>query len=549
VSARLRRADSYEPLGSASVGSRAHLRLRLVKGAGVQSTLFVDTLSGATWTQMASFAIPDDSDLYGRQLALANLSGGRLPVLRLTGVSTVPAANLTLRRSLDRLDAWKLFQRGPAGTAPIPVPFSYRSPVDSRLEVRIVARANGLPLPGFDFANWRFDLAPAPNGAEAEVTITGVPGGGNYDLEARLVEIGSGFVRGTDLVTQIAVGDVFLAAGQSNMSGYAGALEPREPAIDEVHLFGNDYRWRQAAEPIDSGVDERDLVSQDTREEHSLMLRFAKEVRAAVGVPIAILPAARGGTSLQADWSRDNGDPESRFTLYGSAIHRVRAQGYQHPIRGVIWYQGEQDVGLGTDEYLADLQALVANLRTDLANPSLFFGNCQLATREGTVLSVWLEIQEAQRRLALLDPLTSVIATVDLARADFVHLNIDSYKTAGTRLARSVVHGSYGITQNRGPKLLSASFDGMDRSRVKLTYDENVTGGSSFLYEVLSDSVPVSVVSASASGTVVTLQLAAPANGTVVSVSYGFSEFPAAPWVVATDGSGAALTFKGLPVN
>jgi hypothetical protein len=548
VLASRRDGAALTPLGPAAtptVGDR--LRLRLRKGTGPTSTLFVDEWDGGAWVQLAFFDLADDHQLIGRGLAMANQGGGRRPLLRLTAVRQAPVADLQLHRSFDGLADWKLYQRGAGGDAPIAVPFFYRAAAEVRLELRLADNQTGVPLAGFDFADRSFLLPAAPGGATDSRTLVGVPEGGNYDLDARLVDPLSSNVLGQETVTSLAVGDVFLAVGQSNMSGYSGTLLPTEPPVPEVHLFGNDYVWKQAQEPMDSGTDQVDLVSAEGPA-HSLMLRFAKEVSSAIGIPLAIIPAPLGGTNLHTQWQRNDTDPSDRGTLYGSSIHRVLVQGYAHPIRGVLWYQGESDVGRGTVAYRADLERLVADYRTDLGAPSLFFANCQLATYLLADQLGWLAIQEAQRQQAAAGALSALVALVDQPRADAIHLNVAGYKETGARLARAVLDGSYGVPSNLGPQLLSVVFAGSG-NRIVLTYDEPLAGGGDVnLFRVEDQNGPVGLNSVQVSGDTVTLRLGGGTQG-ATTVSYGFGRDPGLGWVVAADGSGAALCFDRLPVN
>src|SRR5262249_22709766 len=155
-----------------------------------------------------------------------------------------------------------LFQRGPAGTATIVVPVRYRVAEPTRVELAMIAEATGLPLPGFGYNDHAQLLAAAPStaGATVAVELADVPQGGNYDLVARLVDP-DGTVLRTDLARHLAVGDVFLAAGQSNMSGQHGFFEPPtnyETPTPLVHAFGNDHRWKLATEPVDDPTDSVD---------------------------------------------------------------------------------------------------------------------------------------------------------------------------------------------------------------------------------------------------------------------------------------------------
>jgi len=543
----VRRGREFTTLGQASLGTPGRLRLRLAKDFGTQSTLRLDRWNGAGWDpNVGAFTIADDHRLLGRGLGLSDLIDGRRPLLRVTAEKSLPDAALSIFRTHEGLADWKLFQRGPEGRAPLPVPVAYRAGGAARLEVRVVESANGAPLPGFDWEDHAFPLSAAPSGATASFALDAVPAGGNYDLEARLVDAATEQVLGTDTVAEIAVGDVFLAIGQSNMSGYSGSLEPAEPPVDRVHLFGNDYVWKRAREPMDDGTDQVDRVSEEAPL-HTLMLRFAKEIEKAVGVPVAIIPAPLGGTNLYSQWQRNAADPFNRGTLYGSAVWRVLTQGYAHPIRGALWYQGESDAGRGTDLYLADLRALVANLRADLGSPSLFFGNCQLATYLTEDFETWLPIQEAQR-IQGLDPLAGVIPLIDQPRSDSIHLSVDGYKTAGVRLARVVRAGSYGQPAVQVPKLVSARFTSGARTQIEITWDRNVTGGTAGLFRAYNGATPVQPVSQSGSGATITLLFASPLPSNA-TIAYGYSRNPGAAWVVGADGSGPVLAFHKVAVG
>ncbi len=549
VACRLRRGVEYTAIGEHTLGNNTRLRLRLRKGAGTGSSLHVDSWAGSAWQEDAAlFSIEDDTLLRGRRLDLSNQSNGRRPLLRLTGIAKPPEEGaVSLMKREETLDDWKLFQRTSEGVATIPLPVSWRAEEASILEARVVGSESGLPLLGFDFPDHRFQLAPAVEGAIADLELDAVPQGGNYDVEIRLLAEEGGALLGEDAAHEIAVGDVFLAVGQSNMAGYSGSLEGAEEPVDTVHLFGNDYRWKKGSEPMDDGTNQVDRVSEEFPA-HSLMLSFAKTVSAELNVPLAIIPAPLGGTNLYSQWQRRADDPEHRGTLYGSSIHRVLLQGYESPIRGILWYQGESDVGRSTELYRADLEALVANYRLDLLNPSLFFANCQLATHLLAYdLDAWVAIQEAERQQAEADSASVLAALVDQPRADTIHLNVTGYKEAGRRLAALTLKSLYGRSVEVGPRLLSLSFAAGSRERIVLEYDKNMTGGQGNIFRVYSAGIPLGIASVSTDGPRVTLDLTSSANSST-TVSYGYSRNPEVSWLLATDGSGAALAFQDRPV-
>ena len=218
-----------------------------------------------------------------------------------------------------------------------------------------------------------------------------------------------------------------------------------------------------------------------------------------------------------------------------------------HPIRGALWYRGGSDAGRGTAAYLSDLRALVSNLRTDLASPDLFFGNCQLATYLTADLETWMPIQEAQRRQGL-DALAGVIPLVDQPRSDTIHLSVDGYKTAGVRLAKVVRAGSYGESLVTWPKFVSAKFGNAVRTEIVITWNKAVTGGIPALFRAYEGSIPIQPVSHTVNGSTITL-LFSRGLASNATVSYGNSRNPGSQWVTGADGSGPVLVFHKVAVG
>jgi hypothetical protein len=546
ITAALRTGTSTDSLGDATLSDPSRLRLRLRRTGVSSSELNVDTLSGGGWFEEVSFPIEDDSRLYGRDLVVVNSGGGRRVARRVTARARPSNEPIEVLRSFATVTDWKIFQRGPEGLAPIPVRVSYTTDEPARVELAIVDEGGEGALPGLSFADLRFDVQPAPEGAVLETTIADVPEGGKYELRARLVKVSNDAILGTDAVLALGVGDVFLAAGQSNMCGFSGTLGFPEPPSRDVHLFGNDYVWQQAEEPMDGLTNQVDEVSADPNSRHSPMLSFGKVVAEAIGVPVGIVPAPMNNTNLYRDWARNADDPTNRGTLYGSSLHRILAQAYAHPIRGVIWWQGESDQGRGTTRYRDDLDRLVADYRSDLGNPELFFGNIQLTTYQNSVIGAWLAIQEAQRAQAADDPLSVAVSSIDIERRDSVHFDAEGYKRVGRRLARGVLDELYGIPRDFGPKLVEVRFADAGRTAVEIVYDRDVEGGGDSALFLVQDPAEVPITAASSSGNVVTLSLGRAAESPA-DVSYGYLK-ESSEWIVAADGGGGALAFQFLPL-
>lgn len=540
-----RRGQQVPVIAGPPIPAGGRIRLHIVKGPAATSTVLVDRWNGSGWDAgWASFPVADDHVYRGRGVTLGDYLGGPRAWKRVTILHEIPGAPLTLRKDHAWSADWKVFQRDASEDATIPVRFYHRLDAPGRVEARVVVSKTGAALPGHDWSDHSVSLPAAPDGAAGALDLAEVPAGGNYDVEVRLVRDSDGAILGEGTIEEIGVGEVFLAGGQSNMSGYSGNLIGAEEPVDEVHLFGNDYLWKRAVEPMDDGTDQVDLVSSETPL-HTILLRFGKEIAAATGVPVGIIPGPLGGTNLHSQWQRDPADPDNRGTLYGSLLHRGLAQNDPVPPRGFLWYQGESDVGRG--DYEANLKDLIARYREDLGRPDLWFGIVQIATNQlQTDVGAWVGLQEQQRRVAETTSNVVITAAVDQPRSDTIHLNVEGYKTVGARLAAEFRERFYGEPFDASARLLSATVVGNGR-RIDLVYDRDVTGGTSGLYRVFEGANPVSVTGLSVSGATITLSLGSRvAPG--VTVSYGYSTAPTSAWVKDTGGT-AVLCFKDVPVD
>jgi hypothetical protein len=113
--------------------------------------------------------------------------------------------------------------------------------------------------------------------------------------------------------------DLFILAGQSNMSGY-GEINPEEiEIVPRAFVFGNDYHWRLAREPIDDPTGQVDLVSMDIGAGYSCGTSFAKTLlRYDPNLFIGLIPCAKGGSSIE-EWQRNLNEN----SLYGSCLKRT----------------------------------------------------------------------------------------------------------------------------------------------------------------------------------------------------------------------------------
>jgi|UPI000551D934 hypothetical protein len=232
---------------------------------------------------------------------------------------------------------------------------------------------------------------------------------------------------------------IYLLMGQSNMSGRGvlteiapGALDPDE----RIQLYGNDGRWRRAAEPLDTAQDQIDKVSSDP-DGVGPGLAFAKAMlKKHPGRPIGLVTCAKGGSAI-GEWKPS----AERSTLYGSCLARAREAAPFGQIAGILWYQGETDAR--TDAlaraWAGRFGEMIIQFRADLGKPDLpvavvGIGDQPQSGKYAGQFPAWTTVQDDQKRLRLGHQV--YVSAAGLARnPDELHLNTQSQVRLGQMLA------------------------------------------------------------------------------------------------------------------
>jgi hypothetical protein len=218
---------------------------------------------------------------------------------------------------------------------------------------------------------------------------------------------------------------LFVLVGQSNMVGHGDVLPEDNVTHPQIFLFGNDYRWHLAQEPIDRATNQVDKISADDDAGYSMGVSFARTLlEKNSDLQIGLIPCAKNSTFIE-QWQRDLGDN----TLYGSCLKRIQAASVVGEVEAVLFFQGEHDA-LAPDQYSRQLQPtewhiyfhkFVRTLRTDLDSPELpiIFAQIGTTTRPN-LFTHWQEIQNQQASIDI--PNTGLVTTSDLPLKDFVHI-------------------------------------------------------------------------------------------------------------------------------
>ena len=354
----------------------------------------------------------------------------------------------------------------------------------------------------------------------------------------------------------ILAGDLWVLAGQSNMEG-VGDLDDVEPPHPLVHSFQSRESWALAEEPlhwlgesprpvhhiisgqpVPAAIPPRDPARAKGA---GLGLTFAKAMVDRTGVPVGLIPAAHGGTSMQ-QW-----DPARKgqggHSLYGATLERVKAIGGR--VAGILWYQGESDANPADAAlYQARMTALVQSFRADLNSPDLPFLFVQLGPfitdPDPSLVAGWNQVREFQRLLLGTLPNVGMVSAIDCGLDDGIHIDTAGLKTLGRRLA-AVASG------RPTPALRSATFE-PEHGRLRVSFD-HVQGAlqsegrpNGFTLRDSSGTELPLIYKTALDGPDALLKITDPALLPGASLWYGYG---LAPYCNLTDAAGAAVPAFG----
>lgn len=321
-----------------------------------------------------------------------------------------------------------------------------------------------------------------------EIELLAQPAGGPHRLT----------LRGENSLTfdDVYVGDVWICSGQSNM-GWPVATRPGSAELlgsenPKIRLFTVPQRMLdepaadlpEAASGSWSACGPTSLVNFS-----AVAYYFGRELTATQNVPIGLIHASYGGSPVdqwlagdapaalkkpEAAPQRPGGRTVAAKTsrLYNGMIAPL----VRFPIRGVIWYQGEADVGR-PEEYEAKFSALIRNWRNDWHQETLPFLFVQIAPygmiQAGPQASSSAALREAQLKTSRAIEQTGMAVVTDWGHETDIH--VKQKKPVGRRLAllaRALVYGEKDLEYS-GPALRRFEVKG---NEAVLTFDHVGSG-------------------------------------------------------------------------
>lgn len=335
------------------------------------------------------------------------------------------------------------------------------------------------------------NVTTAANG-EWRVELDAMTAGGPYEMKITCDGDEISF-------TDVMVGDVFLAGGQSNMAFRVASLTAEDRAELGQDIDYPNIRYFDVARIVSGGtlLNEKDrpwTVCKDARidEWSAVATYFARQTYKEEGVPIGIVGCNHGGSpadswispyayanDAELDKAKLDSYPESSIasyycnpsTLYKAMLKKV--EGYS--LKGFIWYQGEANAKTTLSEnYETIFTGLIKDWRRIWNDDSLPFIFAQLSSYKPTddpEGKEWAVLREAQLNTWKNLTNTAMVVTIDVGNINDIHPK--NKKTVGERFFSATQKVAYEKNaQSSGPIFNSISFDG-NKAIIAFDYAEN----------------------------------------------------------------------------
>ncbi|MCQ2251429.1 MAG: sialate O-acetylesterase [Bacteroidales bacterium] len=271
----------------------------------------------------------------------------------------------------------------------------------------------------------------------------------------------------TTSISNVLIGEVWIASGQSNMQmplkGFPGCCV--EDGWEEItfsdreadHVRFITQYPKHSYEPLSDLDGTWTVPSAASATEYSATAwHFAKNLSHALNVPVGIVSIAYGGSKVEswmnADNLRKHGYSTDRADIdkvseeylkillpYNAMFCPVR----NVTARGIIWYQGESNVGAQNFEPL--MKDMVAQWRQELGLGDIPFYMCEIAPYYYGPDNPAALLRESQYKLSKEIPNCGLVSTCDLALPqEKFNIHPRQKKQVGQRLAWMALHNTYG---------------------------------------------------------------------------------------------------------
>ena len=226
--------------------------------------------------------------------------------------------------------------------------------------------------------------------------------------------------------------DLFLAIGQSNMSGRAPYDDARDP-MENVWLLTPQGNMEISSNPMNKYSNVRsDLSYQGMGPSYS----FSLMLRDLLHLNIGMIVNARGGSSLNV-WY------EPGKECYDATIQRIQQARKWGVFKGIIWHQGSADWNPedNYEIYKQHLAQMVEHFRSEIENDTLWFICGEVRQLEYLKNFNKDVIQTVKEYITYSDFVSSEGTTL---MEDNTHFDEQSYILMGKRYAEKIIEHVYG---------------------------------------------------------------------------------------------------------
>ncbi|MCU0426819.1 MAG: sialate O-acetylesterase [Candidatus Kapabacteria bacterium] len=254
----------------------------------------------------------------------------------------------------------------------------------------------------------------------------------------------------------LIAGDVFLFAGQSNM--VLGDV-PQSTKQEFIRTYNTqqDRLWQT--------MSATNVMPFSMGHIGALGGRIAQRIVEEQGIPVCAIHAAESGTSIEEHFPTYGSD---RRLIFDRAYRLARNAGLAAKLRGIVWYQGESNTGLGYTQrfsqlYAAWKQAYPAFERIHVIQ--IRQNQCNEFDQN--------DIRDEQRRFPEVLPKISVIASNGVEGYDGCHFSQSGFLQLGDLVYASVAHDYYASTDTIdviSPTINRAYFEDSAKTRLVLDF-------------------------------------------------------------------------------
>ena len=311
----------------------------------------------------------------------------------------------------------------------------------------------------------------------------------------------------------VAVGDVWICSGQSNMemkNSESYDLDRVKAGAKNPNLRLLTVAKRASTKPLNDQDDLRHVGKWSASSPETIpgfsavAYHFGQNLQKSLGVPIGLIHTSWGGTPAEAWASVEALDAVEELKHYPANAKKVAEQFEKdkkpvgphtpgalynamiHPllpfaIKGAIWYQGESNAGRAY-EYRTLFTTMIQDWRTKWGSEFPFYAVLLAPFHAGDADGVsWAELREAQ--VFATKKLKNVgVACINDA-GDLYDIHPRDKATVGNRLALAARAGTYGQKiAGSGPTYKDSKIDG---EKVVIEF-ENLGGGLMAKYQTIN---------------------------------------------------------------